>query len=337
MRIAFRTAMLGSAALLASACGGGGGGGGGDGGGEEPPPVEGIPPAPSTPVALSTKTHVLREVGNTIEVYAAFFNLDLEGATNVSPRAVLVPAKAAGGEPCELGGTREIVEGSGTRAFDFFDVSDTVTFVTEVNDGCDESTGEGDGTHTTYDGYFEQGDTPLGPDDDSYAYEEYGRDGGRYAQVVRNPAAPNDSDFRDAIGEAEYFLSPTRTELRSVRELRYEKRAGTQYGAGTVVRGMDGDPFVTRFDAATGGLEFDGTYRYATTLCAGGQASVTTVAPVTLDDTSYPNGGQLRFSNGTSSVNVTFNLDGSASFQFDGGGGNGTLTRADIVGSPGRC
>ena len=107
VRISFRNATpLCVVPLALTACGGGGGSAGAEPEPVVPPPVEGIPTAPTTPVALTTKADVLREVGNTIDVYAAFFNLQLGGG---SPKLASVPGarwpKASVTEPCEFGGT----------------------------------------------------------------------------------------------------------------------------------------------------------------------------------------------------------------------------------------
>lgn len=340
-RISFRNAVPLCAIVTAlTACGGGGGGGGGDKGGPEPPvppPVEGIPTAPTTPVALTTQADVLREVGNTIDVYAAFFNLQLgDGSAKLAREPDALLPKAAAIEPCELGGTRTTDSDSRTRAFAYFAVSDTVGVSTEMNAGCAENDVGGSGTYTTVEGYFEQGDTAINPAGETYSYERYGIEGGRYAERRLDPAAPDDFDYRDVSGLTEYFLPVTATETRSVRESRYEVRDGTDYRAGAIVQGEDGDPFVTRFEPASGALSFEGPYRYATQSCAGGRVRIATVEAVTLDATNYPDGGALDFSNGTSTVHVTFNLDGGASYQFEGGT-SGTLTREEVVASPRRC
>lgn len=340
LRCLLRAAILAGVALLVASCGGGGGGSGGGGGNEEPPPPppppppEEIPPAPSTPIALSTKIHVLQEVGNAIGFYSAFFNLDLEG--RAAAAAQVVP-KAAEVTECQRDGTRSIEQGSIDRTFEFFAITRNVTFVTEVTSDCDEDDPLGGGVHRVLDGLFEQGDTPVGMDNVSHAYERYGIDAqNRYSETELDDDASADFDRRDALGLTEFRLSPTLTEMRSVVERRYERRVGTAYRAATVIEGATGDAFVLRFDHSAGTLRFDGPYRYATRSCAGGQARVTTLAPVTLDEENVPDGGQLQFSNGATTVQVTFNGDGTATFQF-AGGETQTLTRDEIAASAGLC
>lgn len=335
IRRLLRALALAGVALLAMSCGGGGGGGGGS---EEPPPPppppEEIPPAPSTPIALSTKSHVLNEIGNTIGFYSAFFNLDLEARVAVA--ALLLP-KAAEITECQRDGTRAVEQGSADRTFEFFEVTQGVTFVTEVTSGCDEDDPAGGGIHRVLDGHFEQGDTPVGIDNVSHAYERYGLDAqNRYSDTVLDDEAPADFVRHDALGLTEFRLSPTLTELRSVVERRHEERIGGSYRAATVIEGAAGDPFMLRFDHAIGALSFEGPYRYATRSCAGGQARVTTLAPLTLDDENFPDGGQLLFGNGTTTVQVTFNGDGTATFQFSGGETQ-TLKRDEIVASAANC
>lgn len=335
VRRLLRALALAGVALLAMSCGGGGGGGGGS---EEPPPPppppEEIPPAPSTPIALSTKSHVLNEIGNTIGFYSAFFNLDLEKRAVAA--ALLVP-KAAEISDCQRSGTRSIEQGSADRTFEFFEITQGVTFVTEVTNACDEDDPVGGGVHRVLNGRFEQGDTPVGVDNVSHAYERYGVDAqNRYSETQLDDDAAADFDRRDAFGLTEFRLSPTLTVMRSVVERRREQRVGTAYRASTVIEGAAGDPLVLRFDHSAGTLEFDGPYRYATRNCAGGQARVATIAPLTLDDTNFPNGGQLQFGNGTTTVLVTFNGDGSATFQF-AGGATQTIDQDEIVASAGIC
>lgn len=329
-----RCAIYSSVAILLAACS--------DNGSDNDDPGDGVPDVPSSPVPLSSKADIQREVGNFIDVYSIFFGEELDAAAAgtaalKSARVNMdqVVPKVASTSDCELKGT--VTEDSGTKArtFAYFEVSPSVEFSSSLYKECQSDDGDGDGTYTEANGFQESGGG-AGVST-FYSYNVLGQDGKAYTELERSPTAGDEFDFESIRGLFETATTASSVETRHVYTLRFEEEDEDEDDgntSGQVTQGKQGDPFVTIVTSS--GVSVEGPYEYATTECKGGRARIETDTPVVFDEEGLPIGGAVTVTSGTASATVTFVGDGSATYQF-GSGATGTLTRAELEAAVDGC
>jgi hypothetical protein len=286
---------------------------------------------------LATKADVLREIG-TLSSAASFFTDTLD------EDAILATAKSLRGgvrqgetlrlkattENCEAGGTSSVDSGSKSYDFDFFGRTTTVEFERYTDSDCRfTETFQGGSTRYTYDGVDETGETLAGAVP-VLEYRAAGSGNGPVSFEERTSYSNNTVDTYTStyLGDMQKRTENGVTSYASALVFSYRSdENGSRYDVDATM-GFDGAPFRASLNA-NGALTLDGSLRYGTSECDGGELAIATTALITQADGGYVNGGTVRLSSGTASVTVTFNSDGSASYQFQSGGG-GTLTRAEV-------
>lgn len=322
----YRLAVIPVAIALLSACGSSGG----------DDDDNGIPDPSTAPFAVSTKADVVTETSNFIglrnfvlgesdeDVDAAALS-KAKSFRSSSRKTAKVSPKAAVTENCEGGGTYTTDEGDKSRTFRYFpQLTVNVTYFSELDRNCKETA---DGETTTYNGYYEDGYSATAVDGVSYDYAVSGRDG---VPVTERTEGSGYSEYEEVLGSVETRYTATTLESRYKFSVAYRDKEGNEELAGTYVLGSDSIEFRAAYDAS--GATFNGPYRYSTTECAGGSGSLATVQALSFDDAGYPTAGQIRISNSNNSgtATVTFNADGSATYQL-AGGATGTITRAELL------
>lgn len=330
MRIATwgRIGLLAAATALA-ACGGGSGGGGA--------------------VSLKTKDDVIREIDNAalLQIIAdpeAFVPAGgggepagyraLSDRTNIS-RQVAKNYTPSATEDCPAGGTHTANGFSGNFVYSLFGQTLASEYSVEEYDGCEE---EFEGDRFTLDGAVKvAGTSGTGGSSESPTL---------YAAVFGSGSTPfrnviESIEFSDRIttrirGRFEERVAGLITESRDAVDIDIAFSAeGETFSFGLDIGETD-DPFVVSEDAETGALEIDGPIGYSSEFCDDGVVHYTTVQALHHNgDTGLFDAGELLIESGDSSVTVTFQEGGGATYEFANGAG-GAIAAGDL-GSGGGC
>ncbi|TJY59825.1 hypothetical protein E4T66_11610 [Sinimarinibacterium sp. CAU 1509] len=288
-------------------------------------------------LSLTSKSDVLRELGvldGATDFVAS--TTDVQHAKRGVARPVAIAqfkrVSAKDAQACADGGS--IDESSGTRArrFQYIDtLQRDVNYERRLANACRQSdTSSGVTTSTYGDGLVETGETADG----SVSYAEAGQGGPKYEVVIEQAQGGvviSRTKF-SLKGAVETHTTGAVEESFSAIGSESENLENGVTSSGMFAFGSSSEAFRTVQNFATRELSLDGTYRYRTTACNGGAVEITTLMPMTgnYDDAGYyMTGGSLRLDAGSGGASVTFNNDGSASYQL-GDGSVGTLTRAEI-------
>jgi hypothetical protein len=275
-------------------------------------------------VALGSKADVLRELGN-ITASQDIATLAQTAVSDSPSGGGQGPGKALSSGDCPQGGSYDInAAGIQGEAFDFFDVTPTVGFITVTFFECARNV---ENRVLTLSGPAEAGATGDSGESD-YAYAVLGTGGASLAVVTATGGGA--STLVDAlIGRAEAFTQGGSLDLRlKVSDHITLTRPGQpDYNAARNVGNAD-QPFRIT-DNGLGVRTYDGPFSYASTLCAGGTVAVETLTPLATSGFDAPTAGQLRLTSGESVVTMTFNEDGSATLVF-ADGSSATLTASEI-------
>ena len=320
-----------SVAFLA-ACSSGGGGDGGNG-----------------PVSLATKADVVREIGTFAALHndAAAEPAAAAQARRSGARRLMAPGdsrQARGNRvkgyapaaeetyPCDSGSViHEDFTGT-ARYYPLFGVTPPATdySVLEYRDCAD--TYDYPWTYTS-DGRVETGDSAATAQTPSYSYEVLGSGRTPFTGTAVDTST-GDRYETQLLGRGEYRDTGA---VYTWREILTAKAQFTFEGdtlSMNVGSGEDGNPLVVTDDYSVGTLAIDGPISYSSSFCKGGRVEFTTVEPLTFGSDGYDsfiNGGQIVIEAGGRSVTVTFQNDGGATYQFDGGA-SGTITRDEMSG-----
>lgn len=330
-------ALLSLTCLALSACGGGGG-------------DSGSPDDGSVP--LSSKADVLREVSLLSSAVGALDTLSgaidgssLGGASTtaaaparqrVLATQAMSAAAATSDSPCTDGGTDTQSSGTKTRSFAYFgNLSGSVAYQLHAFAACkrtrtDDSSGVS--YQATLDGAAEVGSTLQAIEGADYRYLIAGS-GGTPLQATVTTGSAGAQVVLKATGTEESQSTDSLRTVGSIISLDYTVSALGQTSSGEVDLGSGSTPFYVATSKTSSAYSLDGPYAYHTSKCDGGSATADTTVNLTTasdDSGSYINGGTLKLSTSSAAVTVVFNNDGSASYQFAGGGSPGMLTRAEL-------
>lgn len=327
--------LVGGVALL-SACGGGG---------DEAAPI------PTT--TLASKADAIREVGNAAGLAAAYDS----GSTSAAPTVSLAPAfarsatlkglrlngparfrsagsgagkqPAATTEPCDSGSSTYDY-GSKSRAFRYFQTSQTVNWATEQDSSCRSTYYFNDGTSVTF---IANGFEEFGQAASEYIYQLLGNNGPFSYSII-------EKDVQGATTFAGEFRLEGLDETRQTQSLYDDRLSITASGSISVPANVTfsetlggANPFRLTATPA-GALTIDGDFYYSTSIpsCPGGAETFETLQPITTDANGYPNGGTLKVTSGSAWVTIAFQADGSANLTFSNGG-SATMSAAEVQSS----
>jgi hypothetical protein len=263
----------------------------------------------STPVTLQSTADALRELGN-VAAAVKLAQTPLPGACSSGSDSIAGPAMQ----------TRNFVYFSG--------VSATVTYETHNYSACVAG-------GTTYDGLLQDGANADG----SYSYAVRGSSTG--VLLLRGTTTSNGATLDVAeseVGTIETHVSGTQTEQRAGLE---SNTAQTPQGSntasykGALWLGVEGPTFDVLVDSSGNGGQgsetIAGGYNYNSNLCSGGSASVATPSALLLQASTdnsytYPGGGTLSISSGSSTVTYSFSTSGATL----SGSVSGTLSAAQV-------
>jgi hypothetical protein len=288
-------------------------------------------------LTLVSKQDVLRELGvldaSTDFVASSIMYTAKRGpAYPGMPLALKRTLTAKDMQPCNVSGSSEDSNGSRTRQFQLIDTAPReVQYFRTQSDDCSESYASGSSRYDV----FETGLTEDGQNaDGSASYTEVGQSGPRYSMtferfdggVMTLRAEYSSRSLRETRRSGTYYVT------FSITDSQYSNLEDGVTTDGEIIQGTAQYPFRTGKNESTGEFSVDGEYRYRTSLCSGGSVNVLTLLPLTAvfdGNGNLMTGGRLRLDIGSSSALVTFNGDGSATYQLDGGS-VGTLTRGDM-------
>ena len=288
---------------------------------------------PSSPIALSTKQDVLREIGAYILLHSRFIG-DIQGLLENSS--------------CTEGGTIDVASGQRSRDFLFYDLENAVVdYDIETHRGCQGSPDESEGRYYVTEGVYETGihvvESESGP---NYAYALIGNGDMPFEVDLRTLGRPsNEKVAFELLGAIEFklFADDTLPEFTYRAESRVASLVGAPVPATTTVYGNDDEPMVATLPPSRPlTVTLDGPYGYATTDCVGGAGRIATLSPVTYlegpdgSDPSLitmPKSGSIQFDNGVQTVTVIFDGEGGANYAFEGDEGMSDLSPDEILDS----
>lgn len=314
--------------VLLAACGGGGGGNDSSGGS-------------NAVVPLSSRADVARETSNLIEL--AVYRLGVDPAPTPPPSPVAATSEVAvegkAVRECARGGTIDSQESIEDYRFKLYPEAGVRSVFTEsdVTVNCREPAAGFASEYTQiFNGSYKDGVTEPDAFGTRARFTLLGAAGIPWLEVIEGP------DYRQAfsqLGIWEGYDNTLGGERRYVLTEEYDDPGAP---VGFLKLGRDDDPF--NFFYLDGPAEspgrtyrFDGPLAYSSSDCVGGEIDVSTgdVGMRFADDdvSTFPTSGNVTLSSGTTSVDVSFQPDGSAIFQVRGGI-SGTLTRQEVRGSP---
>jgi hypothetical protein len=257
-------------------------------------------------VALATSADALRELGNAANA-AKLVQTALPGACSSGSDTIGGPA-------------------SKSRSFGYFTAfSGTVTYETHNYSACVDN-------GTTYDGLLESGATADG----SYSYAVRGSP--TAVLLTRSTSGSGVLLAQSMVGTVETHVSGTQTERRAGLDTSSSQTpagASSPSDKGSFFVGVEGPTYDVLIDSAgnggNGSETLAGGYNYNSSLCSGGAASVTTPSALLLQPSSdnsysYPTGGSLSISSGSSTVSYSFSAAGATL----SGSVSGTLSAAQV-------
>ncbi len=250
------------------------------------------------PVALATAADALRELGNTLNA-ARLAQTALPGACSSGADNIAGPL-------------------SKPRSFVYFTgFTGTVVYENHNYAACVDN-------GVTYDGLLEAGATSDG----AYTYAVRGS---QTAVLLLRSNGTGSGGVPVSIGQSEvgtietHVISSSQTEIRSGLESKTEQTpqsGGSPSYTGTLSIGVP--PAGPTFDVLTdssgnggnGSETIAGGYSYTSTVCSGGDVTVTTPGTLLLTPSAdgsyhYASGGTLSLSSGTGSVTYTFSASGA--------------------------
>ncbi len=289
-------------------------------------------------LSLTSKSDVLREIG----VLDASMDFVASSAEITSKRGAVTSgmplamkrasAAAKDTQQCGAGGSVETDSGTRTRSFRYIDTQQRdVDYQRTLSKSCHESHTAGSTSYSLIEGgLVENGENADG----SISYSEAGQGGPAYSlyfERAESGVVQARTDY-STKGIQETRSSGSFSETLATINSEFSNLENGVTIDGNISMGSSQQPFRTAQNLATGELSLDGSYHYSTSACSGGAVEIVTSTPLTgnLDDTGYyATGGSIHLDVSDGGASVTFNNDGSASYQLDDGS-VGILTRAEI-------
>ena len=265
------------------------------------PKNSGVLYPPDEPIALIEKADVLRELRN-INYFVAFGDGEPDQSSPTGQRGSWQFSSPMGAS--RDSGSLRSSTGFRQRDFLHFPFSGNVDYVRSVVSSCrNNSLGP---ESVSLDGVYEEGTVPSR----EFGYQIAGENGEALMTTIVQDGV---TFYQSALGTTEYRFDGSRSEVRMIARSTFSHSGGSEI-VGEF--GLPGLPFVE----TDGGGQYlvEGPYRYTSTECAGGAATVATEIPLIIDGGRLT-GGRLRFRSGNTSALVEIQGDGSAIISFSRG------------------